>query len=78
MAIRNLETHPSRYVSVHELMEYWGLSRYQLYKQIEAGTLRAVRLGPRLYRIHASEALRFQRAANLVGNGDYVRPHGGV
>ena len=74
MAITNLESHPSRYVSVHELMNYWGVSRHQLYKQIEAGTLPAIRLGPRLYRIDANEALKFERAANLAGKGDYVQP----
>lgn len=67
MAITDLRTHPSRYVSVHDLMEYWGLSRYELYKQIDAGTLPAVRLGPRLYRIHADAALKFQQSANLNG-----------
>lgn len=74
MVITNLESHPSRYVSVHELMNYWGVSRYQLYKQIDAGTLPAVRLGPRLYRIDAGEALKFERAANLMVKGDYSQP----
>jgi excisionase family DNA binding protein len=74
MAIENLESHPSRYVSVFDLMQYWGLSRYALYKQIDAGTLPAIRLGPRLYRIHANDALMFQRSANLARKDDYGQP----
>jgi excisionase family DNA binding protein len=65
MNINDLSTHPRPYVSIRELADYWGLTRYELYKQIDAGTLSAVRLGPRLYRIRTSDAVRFADAARI-------------
>ena len=58
-------THPEPYVTVGELAEYWLVSRKQIYKQIDAGTLRAIKLGPRLLRISTPEALHFERRANM-------------
>jgi excisionase family DNA binding protein len=64
--IRTLKDHPEPYVTTSELASYWAVSRKQIYKQIEAGTLRAIKLGPRLLRISTSEALRFERIAKMA------------
>jgi excisionase family DNA binding protein len=53
------------YVSVGELASYWGIGRKHIYKQLEAGTLEAIRLGPRLYRIRTTKAVEFERQARL-------------
>lgn len=66
--IHNLTTHRERYITVSELAEYWLVSRKDIYKQIEAGTLRAIKLGPRLLRICTVEAIEFEHSANM-------RPH---
>jgi len=63
--IQDLTTHPRPYVTVGELAVYWGIGRKQIYKQLEAGTLEAIRLGPRLYRIRTSVAIAFERAAKI-------------
>jgi hypothetical protein len=42
------------------------VSRKQIYKQIAAGTLSAIRIGPRLWRLRTSEARRFERAALMT------------
>jgi excisionase family DNA binding protein len=65
MAILDLSSHPRPFVSIRELAQYWGLSRHALYKQIDAGTLPAVRLGARLYRVRTADALRFAICARL-------------
>jgi excisionase family DNA binding protein len=65
MAIEALSSHPRPFVSIRELAEYWGVTRHELYKQIDAGTLPAVRLGPRLYRIRTADALQFAISARL-------------
>ncbi len=65
MRVRDLKTHPEPYVTVAELAEYWLVGRKQIYKQIEAGTLRAMRLGPRLLRIRTADALDFEGRANM-------------
>ena len=63
--IVNLATHTEKYVSVGQLAEYWQVSRKQIYKQIDAGTLEAIRLGERLYRIRTSTAFEFEKRANM-------------
>jgi excisionase family DNA binding protein len=63
--IRNLQDHPESYVTTSALAEYWMVSRSQIYKHIEAGTLQAIRLGPRLLRISTDEALNFERRSKL-------------
>jgi excisionase family DNA binding protein len=63
--IRDLRTHSEPYVTVGELAKYWSVSRKQIYKQIDAGTLHAIKLGPRLLRIATPEALHFERRANM-------------
>lgn len=63
--LENLESHPEPYVTVSELADYWLVGRKQIYKQIDAGTLPAIRLGPRLLRIRTADALEFERRANM-------------
>ena len=53
-------------MTTSELAEYWMVSRSQIYKHIDAGTLRAIRLGPRLLRISTNEALDFEKRAKLT------------
>ena len=65
MTIINLATHPEAYVTVRELADYWQVSRRVIYKQIEAGTLDSIRLGPRLLRIRTEVAREFERAARM-------------
>jgi excisionase family DNA binding protein len=73
MAIHDLSTHPTAYVSVGELASYWRISRKQIYKQIDAGTLPAIRLGPRLFRIRTCVAREFEETARL-SPGDVRQP----
>jgi excisionase family DNA binding protein len=63
--LQNLKSHQAAYVTIGELAEYWRISRKQIYKQIEAGTLSAIRLGPRLLRIRTVDAIEFERRANM-------------
>jgi len=63
--IQSLEMHPRAFVTTNELSEYWLVSRKQIYKQIQAGTLKAIRLGPRLMRISTVDALTFERMAKM-------------
>ena len=65
MRLKDLESHTKPYVTVAELAEYWLVGRKQIYKQIDAGTLPAIRLGPRLLRIRTSDAREFERLANM-------------
>ena len=63
--IHDLQSHGQPYVSVRELAEYWRVSNKSIYKQIEAGTLKAIRLGPRLFRISTTHARKFEQLAKL-------------
>ncbi len=76
--IRDLQKHPDPYVTTSDLAGSWKVSRKQIYKQIDAGTLKAIRLGPRLLRISTAEAIRFEDNAKMspVPEGQ-VAPHGG-
>jgi excisionase family DNA binding protein len=65
--IRDLATHPAHYVTVAELAEYWAVSRRQIRRRIESGTLRAICFGKRLYRVSTQQALEFERRAHVVG-----------
>jgi excisionase family DNA binding protein len=65
MAVKDLQSHLEPYVTVAELAEYWLVGRKQIYKQIDAGTLPAIRLGPRLLRIRTCDARAFERSANM-------------
>ena len=64
--IVRLQTHPDPYVTTTDLADYWGVSRKQIYKQIDAGTLTALRLGPHILRIKTAEAIRFERVAKMA------------
>ena len=64
--IESLESLKRPYVTVPELAAYWGVSSKHLYKQINAGTLPAIRLGPRLVRIRTSEAIKFEHIAKMT------------
>jgi excisionase family DNA binding protein len=74
MPIRDLSTHPVAYVSVGELADYWRISRKQIYKQIDAGTLEAIRLGPRLFRIRTTVARNFEESARMSPNHAHQPP----
>jgi excisionase family DNA binding protein len=63
--ITDLQTHSEPYVTTTDLADYWGVSRKQIYKQLDAGTLVAIRLGPRLLRISTVEARRFEVIAKM-------------
>jgi excisionase family DNA binding protein len=63
--IKNLADQTFPYLTLTELATYWGVSRKLLYKQIHAGTLHAIRLGPRLLRVSVKEAARFEADARL-------------
>src|SRR5712692_235433 len=63
--LENLKSHSEAYVTIGQLAAYWLISRKQIYKQIEAGTLRAIRLGPRLLRIRTADAIEFEQRANM-------------
>ena len=65
MRLKDLQSHTEPYVTVAELAEYWLVGRKQIYKQIDAGTLPAIRLGPRLLRIRTADAREFERLANM-------------
>ena len=67
MPVTDLQSHSEPYVTVAELAEYWLVGRKQIYKQIDAGTLPAIRLGPRLLRIRTADARAFERSADMRG-----------
>jgi excisionase family DNA binding protein len=71
--ITNLRNHADPYVTTTDLADYWRVSRKQIYKQIDAGTLKAIRLGPRLLRISTSEAARFEESAKMTPPDDHER-----
>jgi excisionase family DNA binding protein len=60
-----LEANTGQYVTVGELARHWAVSRKQVYKHIEAGSLPAIRLGPRLLRIRVADAIEFQERARI-------------
>lgn len=64
--ILSLKDHPTPFVTISELAQYWLVSRKQIYKQIDAGTLRAIRLGPRLLRVSKRDALEFEETAKMM------------
>jgi hypothetical protein len=61
--ITDLQAHPAPYVTTSELADYWRVSRKQIDRQIEAGTLRTTRLAPGLLRISTVDAIRFEDLA---------------
>ncbi len=75
MRLHDLASHSERYVTVSQLAEYWLVGRKQIYKQIDAGTLKAIRLGPRLLRIRTADALDFERRANMRPADRHDKPN---
>jgi hypothetical protein len=63
--IDRLENHPMPFVKLSELALYWGVSYKLLHKQIQAGTLPALKLG-RLLRVSVKEAMRFEEDAKMT------------
>ena len=76
MAIRDLASHHARYVTIAELAEYWGVSRQQIYKRIEAGALEAIQLGSRLVRVPATAALEYERRARVATGKSRTQDNG--
>jgi excisionase family DNA binding protein len=76
--IVRLQTHPDPYVTTTDLADYWGVSRKQIYKQIDAGTLTALRLGPHILRIKTAEAIRFERVAKMSPAAEVLMAYHGV
>jgi excisionase family DNA binding protein len=74
MRIRDLATHPGRYLTVAELAEYWAVSRQQIYKRIESGALGTIRFGVRCYRIPTRSALAFERRAQVANQNRLSTP----
>ena len=72
--IMDLQTHPETVVTASDLADYWGVNRKQIYKQINAGTLAAIRLGPRLLRISTAEAIRFEAIAKMSPPPEWETP----
>jgi excisionase family DNA binding protein len=74
MPIRNLSSHSAHYLTVGELAEYWAVSRQQIYKRIESGSLTAIRLGARIYRVPTESALEYERRAMVAGWSMHALP----
>jgi hypothetical protein len=66
MAINDLATHASPYVTVRELAEYWRVSQKQIRQRVATGHLSGLRIGPRICRISVASALAFERASALA------------
>ena len=58
----NLATHPEPHVSVAELAQYWAVSQRTIYRDIEKGALKIMRVGSTgIVRIPIEEARRYGR-----------------
>jgi len=64
--IIQLAKHSCSYVTPGELAEYWGVSRKLIYRQINEGQLRAVRLSQRIVRINVRDAQQFESQVELI------------
>jgi excisionase family DNA binding protein len=65
--LRDLSSHPEPYVSTEDLAQYWSVSRRQIYKHIENGSLPAIRMGPRSVRIPTRGAAEFEKRSTFAG-----------
>jgi len=72
--INRLQNHAHPYVTASELATYWSVSSKLIYKQMSAGTLRAIRVGPRLVRISTAEAIRFEETAKMSPQAHSSQP----
>jgi excisionase family DNA binding protein len=73
MAIEDLANHPTAYLTIAELAEYWRVSPSQIRKRVQSGELAALRLGPHVYRISTGAAQAFELRAR-VGDGPTPAP----
>lgn len=74
MTIRDLSSHPAAYVTIAELAHHWRVSPRQVRKHIEAGTLEATMLGPRLLRIRTDAALELERMLKIPASKKETYP----
>lgn len=58
--IRDLATHPVVYLRPYELASHWQISPAHLLEHIRTGRLKAIRFGPRSFRIHRRDATNFE------------------
>jgi hypothetical protein len=61
--IKDLQTHPSRYVTASDLARYWRASLKCIYRLLDEGVSR-----PRLLRISTDDAIRFDRMRPRVAS----------
>jgi excisionase family DNA binding protein len=73
--IHDLASHSAPYVTIGELALYWGVSRRQVRKYIDAGKLEATMLGPRLVRIRTDAALELERVLIASSRKDRFGVH---
>jgi len=66
MRIHDLAAHPTRFVTIAELAEYWAVSCQQIYKRVDSGALEAIQLGSRLYRVRTTAALEYERRVRVA------------
>jgi excisionase family DNA binding protein len=59
--LTDLLNYSGAFVTVRQLSEYWDVSRKHVLKLIETGSLEAIRLGPKTYRVRVQAALEFER-----------------
>jgi excisionase family DNA binding protein len=64
-AIVDLRQHRAPYVTTTDLAAYWRVSRRQIYNQIEAGHLHAIRPRRHAFRIQTADALKFEELARM-------------
>ena len=64
--IKDLKTHSSPYVTASDLSRYWRVSVKCIYRLVDEGSLKAIRLGPRLLRIWTEDAIRFDHRTGPV------------
>lgn len=57
--IKDLATHPDRFVKPMDLAQYWNVHEDTVYRAIDKGALPATRIG-RAVRVQREDALRFE------------------
>lgn len=67
--LRDLASYDQPFVTPDGLADYFGVSRRYIRKEIEAGHLQAVRLGPRSLRVPIEEAVSFERRSRFLPDG---------
>jgi excisionase family DNA binding protein len=64
--IKDLQTHPTPYVTASDLARYWRVGLKRIYRLVDDGSLAAIRLGPRLLRIWTEDAIRFDQGHHVA------------